>query len=82
MRGDSAVMDKFGELYKIANANKEYNTNVISRNSIKIKDVLNNMNEMFELFNRIYYFLSSFVEINDIQKEYIKKKYIKSKKIP
>ena len=43
----------------------------------KIKDVLNNMNEMFDLFNRSYSSLSSFVEINDIQKEYIKNKYLR-----
>ncbi len=35
------------------------------------------MNEMFDLFNRSYSSLSSFVEINDIQKEYIKKKYLR-----
>ena len=43
----------------------------------KTKDVMNNANEMFDLFNKSYSRLSSFVEINDIQKEYLKKKFLK-----
>ncbi len=43
----------------------------------KTKDVMNNANEMFSLFNKSYSRLSSFVEINDIQKEYLKKKFLK-----
>ncbi|MEE2616136.1 MAG: GNAT family N-acetyltransferase [Bacteroidota bacterium] len=43
----------------------------------KIEDALNNVNEMFDLFNKSYSKLSSFVEINDIQKEYIKNKFLR-----
>ena len=43
----------------------------------KIGDALNNANEMFDLFNKSYSKLSSFVEINDIQKEYIKNKFLR-----
>ena len=43
----------------------------------KTDEVLSNANEMFDLFNKSYSRLSSFVEINDIQKEYLKKKFLK-----
>ncbi len=42
----------------------------------KTKDILPYIDEMFDLFNNSYAKLSSFVAINDIQKEYFKKKYI------
>jgi len=43
----------------------------------KTEDVLINVNEMFDLFNKSYSKLSSFVEINDDQKEYIKDKFLR-----
>jgi GNAT superfamily N-acetyltransferase len=45
-------------------------------NFTKTKDILPYVDEMFDLFNKSYANLSSFVAINDIQKEYFKKKYI------
>ncbi len=45
-------------------------------NFTKTADILPMANEMFDLFNASYASLSSFVPINDIQKEYFKKKYI------
>ncbi|MBT8394279.1 MAG: GTP cyclohydrolase, partial [Bacteroidia bacterium] len=42
----------------------------------KTKDVMPYADKMFDLFNRAYSSLSSFVEITDIQKEYFKKKFI------
>lgn len=40
------------------------------------KEVLPYTDKMFDLFNKTYASLSSFVAISDIQKEYFKKKYI------
>ena len=54
---------------------KRYDFKAINFN--KTEDVLNNVNEMFDLFNKSYSKLSSFVEINDIQKEYIKNKFLR-----
>lgn len=45
-------------------------------NFTKTKDIMPYVDEMFDLFNRSYANLSSFVAINDVQKEYFKKKYI------
>jgi len=45
-------------------------------NFTKTKDVLPLANEMFDLFNKTYASLSSFVPITEIQKAYFKKKYI------
>jgi GNAT superfamily N-acetyltransferase len=45
-------------------------------NFTKTKDILPYVDEMFDLFNNSYANLSSFVAINDTQKEYFKKKYI------
>lgn len=45
-------------------------------NFTKTKDILPYVDEMFDLFNKSYASLSSFVAITDIQKEYFKKKYI------
>jgi len=42
----------------------------------KTKDVMPYANKMFDLFNESYSSLSSFVAINDIQKEYFKKKFL------
>lgn len=45
-------------------------------NFTKTKDVMPMADKMFDLFNESYASLSSFVPINDIQKEHFKKKYI------
>jgi GNAT superfamily N-acetyltransferase len=42
----------------------------------KTKDIMPYVDKMFDLFNASYANLSSFVAINDIQKEYFKKKYL------
>ena len=47
-----------------------------SLNFTKTKDIMPYVNQMFDLFNETYSKLQSFVAINDIQKEYFKKKYI------
>ena len=45
-------------------------------NFTKTKDIMPYVDKMFDLFNEAYAKLQSFVPINDIQKEYFKKKYI------
>ena len=45
-------------------------------NFTKNKDIMPYVDEMFDLFNKSYAELSSFVAITDVQKEYFKKKYI------
>jgi GNAT superfamily N-acetyltransferase len=47
-----------------------------SLNFTKTKDIMPYVDKMFDLFNETYARLQSFVAINDIQKEYFKKKYI------
>jgi hypothetical protein len=47
-----------------------------SLNFTKTKDIMPYVDKMFDLFNETYAKLQSFVPINDIQKEYFKKKYI------
>lgn len=42
----------------------------------KSEDIMPHVDKMFDLFNDAYAKLQSFVAINDIQKEYFKKKYI------
>lgn len=42
----------------------------------KTKDIMPYVDEMFDVFNKSYASLSSFVAITDVQKEYFKKKYI------
>lgn len=42
----------------------------------KTKEVMPYVDKMFDLFNKSYSSLSSFVEITDIQKDYFKKKFI------
>lgn len=61
--------DKAQELIK-----KRYQLKAI--NFTKTKDVLPYIDKMFDLFNESYAKLSSFVAINDEQKEYFKNKYI------
>ncbi|MCB4797621.1 GTP cyclohydrolase [Neotamlana laminarinivorans] len=45
-------------------------------NFTKTEDVMPYVDKMFDLFNQTYAKLSSFVAINDVQKEYFKKKFI------
>jgi hypothetical protein len=45
-------------------------------NFTKTKDIMPYVDEMFDLFNRSYANLSSFVAVTDVQKEFFKKKYI------
>ncbi len=45
-------------------------------NFTKTADIMPYVDQMFDLFNDAYAKLESFVAINDIQKEYFKKKYI------
>jgi ribosomal protein S18 acetylase RimI-like enzyme len=47
-----------------------------SLNFTKTKDIMPYVDKMFDLFNDTYAKLQSFVAINDVQKEYFKKKYI------
>jgi ribosomal protein S18 acetylase RimI-like enzyme len=47
-----------------------------SLNFTKTKDIMPYVDKMFDLFNDTYAKLQSFVAINDIQKEYFKKKHI------
>ena len=61
--------DKAQELIK-----KRYQLKALS--FTKTKDILPYVDKMFDLFNDTYSVLQSFVPINDIQKEYFKKKYI------
>jgi hypothetical protein len=42
----------------------------------RTKDIMPYVDEMFDVFNRAYATLSSFVAVTEIQKEYFKKKYI------
>ncbi|MDX1278761.1 GTP cyclohydrolase [Oceanihabitans sediminis] len=53
---------------------KRYQVHV--KDFTKTKEVMPYADEMFDLFNKSYASLSSFVEITDIQKEYFKKKFI------
>ncbi|WP_130736205.1 GTP cyclohydrolase [Flavobacterium sp. J27] len=60
---------------KISNlVKKRYQLRAV--NFTKTKDIMPYVDEMFELFNETYSKLQSFVAINQIQKEYFKKKYI------
>lgn len=45
-------------------------------NFSKTFEIMSNANQMFDVFNEAYAKLESFVAINDIQKEYFKKKYL------
>ncbi len=49
---------------------------LVPLNFTKTKDIMPYVDEMFDLFNRVYANLASFVAVTDIQKEYFKKKYI------
>lgn len=53
---------------------KRYSLEAI--NFTKTKEIMPYVDKMFDLFNKSYANLSSFVAISDVQKEYFKKKYI------
>ncbi len=53
---------------------KRYGLKSVHFNSAK--DVMPYVDKMFDLFNKSYERLSSFVAISDVQKEYFKKKYV------
>ena len=66
-----------GKYYKqISDVVKQRN-NLQEVTFTKTSEVLKRSNEMFDLFNDSYSKLSSFVKINEKQKEYMKKRYIK-----
>ena len=66
-----------GKYYKqISDVVKQRN-NLQEVTFTKTSEVLKRSNEMFDLFNDSYAKLSSFVKINEEQKQYMKKKYIK-----
>ena len=67
---DTEYYDKMSRIVKKRNNLKEVNLNTSS-------EVMRRTNEMFDLFNESYASLSSFVKINDKQKEYMKEKFIK-----
>ncbi|RZJ64029.1 MAG: GTP cyclohydrolase [Flavobacterium sp.] len=64
------------EMYEKASAlvQKRYGLKLITSKSTK--DVMPYIDDMFDLFNKAYERLSSFVAISDVQKEYFKKKYV------
>lgn len=66
---DPAPFQKASTLIK-----KRYNLRAVSFSSSK--EVMPYVDKMFDLFNKTYEKLSSFVAISDIQKEYFKKKYV------
>ena len=61
---------RMSNVIKIRYGFKEMNFN-------RTEDVLNNSNERFDLFNKSYSKLPSFVRINKIQIEYLKNKFLK-----
>ena len=66
---DPAPFQKASALIK-----KRYNLRSVHFNSPK--EVMPYVDKMFDLFNKSYEKLSSFVAISDVQKEYFKKKYV------
>ena len=67
---DTTYYEKMSQIVKTRNKLKEVNFKSTS-------DLMKRTNEMFDLFNKSYQKLSSFVEINDEQKEFMKEKYLK-----
>lgn len=67
---DTTYYEKMSIIVKTRNKLNEVNFNSTS-------EVMKRTNEMFDLFNKSYEKLSSFVKISDDQKEYMKEKYIK-----
>src|SRR5690606_6120223 len=66
---DPAPFQKASSLIK-----KRYNLHSVEFKSPK--EVMPYVDKMFDLFNKAYEKLESFVAISDIQKEYFKKKYV------
>jgi hypothetical protein len=66
---EKGPLDKASNLIK-----KRYG--LTSLNFTKTKDVMPYVDDMFDLFNKSYANLPSFVPISDIEKEYFKKKYL------
>ena len=67
---DTGYYEKMSRIVKTRNKLSEVNFNSTS-------EVMKRTNEMFDLFNKSYEKLSSFVKINEEQKEFMKEKYIK-----
>tara|TARA_B100001287_G_scaffold45961_1_gene35031 strand:+ start:6244 stop:7362 length:1119 start_codon:yes stop_codon:yes gene_type:complete len=67
---DHKYYEKMSRIVKMRNKLEEVNFNSTS-------EVMKRSNEMFDLFNESYANLSSFVKINEKQKEYMKEKYLK-----
>ncbi len=67
---DTGYYEKMSRIVKTRYKLSEVNFNSTS-------EVMKRTNEMFDLFNKSYERLSSFVKINDEQKEFMKEKYIK-----
>ena len=67
---DTGYYEKMSRIVKTRNRLNEVNFNSTS-------EVMKRTNEMFDLFNKSYEKLSSFVKINNEQKEFMKEKYIK-----
>ena len=67
---DTAYYEKMSRIVKTRNKLNEVNFTSTS-------EVMKRTNDMFDLFNRSYAKLSSFVKINQEQKEFMKEKYIK-----
>ena len=67
---DTTYYEKMSRIVKTRNKLNEVNFNSTS-------EVMKRTNEMFDLFNKSYEKLSSFVKISDDQKEFMKEKYIK-----
>lgn len=66
---DPSYYSKMSEVVKKRNNLKEINFN-------KTSEIMLRANEMFDLFNKSYSSLSSFVRISEEQKEYMKKSYL------
>ena len=64
------------EPYRKASALIQKRYQLVSKNFNKTAEIMPYVDEMFDLFNKAYASLSSFVAINAKQKEYFKKKYI------
>jgi len=66
---DTEYYEKMSRIVKTRNNLKEVNF-------YSTKKVMSRANEMFDLFNKSYAKLSSFVKINEEQKEYMKEKFL------
>ncbi|HEU0136851.1 MAG TPA: GTP cyclohydrolase [Flavobacterium sp.] len=64
------------EMFEKANEMIKRRYGLTAVNFKRTKDVMPYVDKMFDLFNYAYASLASFVAVNDVQKEYFKKKYI------